>query len=184
MSNNTDDLTLWEEYQLALPLLPESLQHQSQVFTRDHIGTIEKPSPQADYMFTPSLDFLQKDVPDHYALSYWGHGINSFGLNFRYAYGNVAALVQVGFGGAYSDLDENIASWNSLIAVMDDILADSRSHDPADAKCRDFVIAYSDFRDSLMSAPTVTPVLYSRRADGWTSTPVISWEALREAVRT
>lgn len=131
-------------------------------FTPHHLGKLHEPDPESDYMFSPSIKFLSKPVPDRYVLSFWGHGANSYSSNFRLAYGDVAVLFQIGFG-AYEDPESCRKSWNEAVATIDEFLSDIIITPLGGKRVRDTLVASSDFRD--FGASGSGPTLYSRDID-------------------
>jgi hypothetical protein len=73
-SEPVSEPSFWVENELDVPLIPAALLDQHEKFHSTHLGTLREPNPESDYMFRPSLKFLSRSVPDHYVLSFWGHG--------------------------------------------------------------------------------------------------------------
>ncbi|MEV4515423.1 hypothetical protein AB0K00_41515 [Dactylosporangium sp. NPDC049525] len=57
------------------------------------------------YLFEPGFlaDVLAGRAPDYAAVSHAGHGTNSYAVNYHLVHGNLAVLMQVGWGGIYTD---------------------------------------------------------------------------------
>lgn len=144
MSNND---TLWEEDNLSIPRIPQSLMDNLRIFDYTHYGSIAEPSPKSDYMLTDSLSYLTGTVPDQYVLSHWGHGINSYSLNFRFAYGDLALIAQVAYGGAYGDAELQKGLWEDTISIIDKAIDLPLRQPSGEARKRKVIVAYSDFRD-------------------------------------
>ena len=161
-SEQVSEPSFWFEHELNVPLIPETLLDQHEKFHSTHLGTLREPGPESDYMFRPSLKFLSASVPDHYVLSFWGHGANSYSSNFRLAYGDVAVLFQIGFG-VYTDPDSSQALWNEAVAGIDAFLGDIIITPSGETRKRETLVAFSDFRD--FEAGGSGPTLYTRGED-------------------
>lgn len=178
-SEQVSEPSFWVENELNVPLIPAALLDQHEKFHSTHLGTLREPDPESDYMFSPSLKFLSTSVPDHYVLSFWGHGANSYSANFRLAYGDVAVLFQIGFG-AYEDLASCRKSWNAAVAGIDAFLSDIVIKPSGAPRERDTMVAYSDFRLTAEGGPG--PTLYLRGAgNNWN--PGISYKSWEEFQR-
>lgn len=161
-SEPVSEPSFWVENELNVPLIPAALLDQHEKFHSTHLGTLREPGPESDYMFRPSVKFLSKSVPDHYVLSFWGHGANSYSSNFRLAYGDVAVLFQIGFS-AYEDPESCRKSWNEAVAAIDVLLSDIIITPLGEKRVRDTLVASSDFRD--FGASGSGPTIYLRGAD-------------------
>ena len=160
--DNDSEPSFWVENELDVPLIPATLLGRLETFHSTHVGTQREPNPESDYMFRPSLKFLSMKVPDHYVLSFWGHGANSYSANFRLAYGDVAVLFQIGFG-AYTDPNSSQTLWNEAVAGIDMLLKDLIITPIGEPRQREILVAYSNFRD--FEAGGSGPTLYSRGPD-------------------
>lgn len=179
-SEPVSEPSFWFENELNVPLIPEALLDQHEKFHSTHLGTLREPGPESDYMFRPSLKFPSTSVPDHYVLSFWGHGANSYSSNFRLAYGDVAVLFQIGFG-VYTDPDSSQTLWNEAVAGIDAFLSDITTTPRGEPRQRDTLVAFSDFRD--LEGGGSGPTLYRRGPDNhWArQTKYPSWgKFLRE----
>jgi hypothetical protein len=60
------------------------------------------------YMFDEAFaeDILANRVPDYAAVSHAGHGVNSYAINYHLVHGQLAILMQTGWGGVYTDNGE------------------------------------------------------------------------------
>lgn len=161
-TQSVSEPSFWVANELDVPLIPGALIDQHEKFQPTHLGTLREPNPESDYMFRPSLRFLTKQPPDHYVLSFWGHGANSYSSNFRLAYGNVAVLFQIGFG-AYQDPISSRTAWNESVAGIDAFLSDIIITPFREPRIRDTIVAFSNFRD--FEASGSEPTLYSRGTD-------------------
>lgn len=94
------------------------------------------------------------DRTPHFAMSHAGHGVNSYGLNVIAAAGPVAAYVQHGFGGAYSDpvrdREQIAATYERLHHVL---AAADRDDSPAR-----WLLLFSNFRDVCQLVDLHRPV--------------------------
>ncbi len=176
VSEPVSEPSFWSENGLNVPVIPATLLDQHENFHSEHLGTLREPDGDSDYMFEPSLEFLSGSVPDHYVLSFGGHGVNSYSSNFRLAYGDVCVLFQFGFG-VYTDRDSFKRGWNEAVAGIDAFLRDIITTPSGEPRRRDTLVGFSDFRgfEGNGSGPT----LYSRGPDGhwdWDSpTTYRSW---------
>lgn len=176
---NDSEPSFWVENELDIPLIPAALLDQHEKFHSTHLGTLREPNPESDYLFRPSLKFLSEQVPDHYVLSFWGHGANSYSSNFRLAYGDVAVLFQIGFG-AYTDSEFSRSAWNEAVAGIDVFLRAIMMKPRGRPRQRSTIVTYSDFRD--FEASGSGPTLYSRGTDNqWA--PVMTYPSWGEFQR-
>lgn len=81
-------------------------------------ATAAWPLPFQDYMFDGMARMLRGPVPQQFAISHAGHGINSYGLNLRAAVGPVVVMGQVGWGGVYGG-EEDDERWRVLAEGLD-----------------------------------------------------------------
>ncbi len=103
---------------LAVPALPEALQAQLRQRSPWWWSTTESgPEPIEDYLMhmDPAAGYLRGPVTDHSSISHAGHGINSYALTWRLAFGPLAVLVQTPFGGAMSDAAEDAGAQAALL---------------------------------------------------------------------
>jgi hypothetical protein len=177
-SEPASEPSFWFANKLSVPLIPPALHDQHQMFHPNHVGTLLEPDPESDYMLKPSIKFLSQPVPDHYVLSFWGHGANSYSANFRLAYGDVAVLFQIGFG-AYQDPESCGNSWNVAVAGIDAFLSEIITVPSGEPRERNTMVAFSDFRD--FDAGGSGPTIYSRGLDNlWAPQfTYASWGELR-----
>lgn len=173
-SEPASEPSFWAANKLSVPLIPPALLDQHQMFHPNHVGTLLEPDPESDYMLEPSIKFLSQSVPDHYVLSFWGHGANSYSANFRLAYGDVAVLFQIGFG-AYQDPESCGNSWNVAVAGIDAFLSDIITVPSGEPRERNTMVAFSDFR--VIEEGIFGPTIYSRGLDNhWVPhTSFASW---------
>jgi len=166
-----------------MPLAPAPLLNKIKVLNREFIATSSMPEPKSDYLMEPTIEYLQGTIPDQYALSYWGHGMNSYALNFRYAFGSVAAIVQVSYGGAYGNLDKDSKAWNACIDGLNSVLTLNRDEAVSEPSERNYIVAYSNFRwvDRNQAKHGFAPLLFVKEQTGWTIDYSFSaWDQLSE----
>lgn len=87
---------------LAVPRIPAPLVRRLRKHGEWMWSTLpadEQPQAMDDYSL--SSEWLKGEVPDHVTISHAGHGINSYALSLRMAWGPVALIVQAGWGGAF-----------------------------------------------------------------------------------
>lgn len=108
----------------------------------------------ADYMQGPVLALADKPTKPEWAVNHAGHGMNSYGLNFRLLVEDVLIVSQVGFGGAYMTLEQSQNDWNELMASLH-FLFDNAPRDinvPVAPQLK-AVLRYSEFRGSALMLP-------------------------------
>ncbi len=161
-----DAISQWhrDKFKLNLPVAPVALRGDITMFDPNHVGTIEEPDPQSDYLAKPSMAYLLGDVPDQWVISYWGHGINSYSRNFRFAYGDVAIFAQTHFGG-YGDLDKMKRRWNAVVEVLSVYLRTVQNAPRGPEKARSRLLYYSSFRPLGSSD---APLWMANNGDEWT----------------
>jgi hypothetical protein len=138
-------------------------------------GTQPLPGPMEDYMFLGIIDYLQGPIPDQYVVNHAGHGVNSYSLNFRYALGELAVLMQVGYGGAYGDVKEDAKRWDECVDHIGNVML----LNPEDRKeglwQRKYLLLYSDFRFEKH----IQLLVY--RNEKWTELPLVAtWDDVYE----
>jgi hypothetical protein len=126
------------------------------------------PTAFDDYRFHEVAgEYLLGPVPDHFSLSYDGHGVNSYALTVRFALGELACIVQIGYGGAYGDQELERETWLDAVALLNRLreAAEAGASVRADQgvasdgvggfanvpRQRTLVYAFSDFRINLES---------------------------------
>lgn len=188
-STDTSDATdssagvhLWNQDHLLVPAAPAGLLDSIQVFDYSQVGTLDTPGAKSDYLLDPSTEYLRSEVPDQYVLSYWGHGINSYALSFRFAFGSIAGLVQIGCGGAYGNIDTQAAAWNACMRDIDQITVRARTVAlDARPRQRSTLLVYSDFRElqGTNDIQVGAPAVKRCSPDGWESHYTFTtWNAL------
>lgn len=109
----------------------------------------EQPSELDDYLF--QTDWLNGMVPDHVTLSQGGHGIRSYALTLRMAWGPVAIAVQEFWGGFDPSEDEAACVAQMFFAVrrvIKELGTPAPAADPS-PRFRPIVVTYSGLRDGL-----------------------------------
>ena len=165
---------------LAVPQVPKALKDLIEAKGDWWWATNDGPKPHEDYLLE-SVEVLQRPVADHVAISHAGHGLNSYGLNWRQAYGPVAFLVQTGWGGGLSDNARAIGRQAELFARTSQLvkILEEQGTEPGATRIRRLNITASDFRG----------VLQCQRWNGalaqWEPVPLdddAPWEDLEELV--
>jgi hypothetical protein len=111
--------------------------------------------PFSLYMFDAVEDLVDHwDRAPLFAMSHAGHGVNSYGLNVITAAGPVAACVQHGFGGAYSDPVEDLEQIAATYARLHQVLA---AADGDDSPAR-WLLLFSNFRGICQLVDLDSPV--------------------------
>lgn len=130
-------------------------------FGSGHWATIPYPTPWEDYWFQPrnsetldwgTIEYFKHFPEEQFAITYAGHGINSYGLNLRIVYGEVAILGQVGWGGAYGDPEKDKQSWSDMVFLIDQVL------DKVKPRIKEtqvkYILGLSNFRGDLFMQDT------------------------------
>ncbi|WP_406291340.1 hypothetical protein [Embleya sp. NBC_00896] len=88
---------------LAIPPVPDALRNQ--LAPRDRWLFATRGMRAFDmYMFERyPIEAVAEAVPDYFAVSHAGHGVNSYALNYHLVYGPLALFVQLPWGGVYMD---------------------------------------------------------------------------------
>ena len=133
----------------GLPLPPVPMRLQDALRTRSDWCWSTKPiDPMAMYMFardpTFIVDVLHDRVEDYVAISHAGHGINSYAINYHLVHGDLAVLMQVGYGGFEMDNPRNAEKLAGHWAQIAEMLATPPG--PRTAAQQRMVIIYSDLR--------------------------------------
>jgi hypothetical protein len=138
-------------------------------------GTQPLPSPIEDYLFLDILDYLRGPIPDQFVLNHAGHGVNSYSLNFRYALGDLAILMQVGYGGGYMNNKKAAEHWNDCVNHIGDLMFLNPDNRREGLWKRKYLLVYSSFRSEIGLRLLVL------RDDNWTELPLVeSWEDVHE----
>jgi hypothetical protein len=81
--------------------------------------------PYHMYMWHPQFveDVLADRVADYVAACHWGHGANSYMINYHLVYGRLAVIMQTPWGGVYTDnareARDLAGHWARLAAILD-----------------------------------------------------------------
>lgn len=138
-------------------------------------GTQPLPSPIEDYLFLDILNYLKGPIPDQYVLNHAGHGVNSYSLNFRYALGDLAVLMQVGFGGGYMNQEKSAKRWNDCVNQIGDVMLLNPDNRKEGLRQRKYLLLYSSFRSEIGLRLLVL------RDNIWTELPLVkSWDDVHE----
>lgn len=174
----SDDI-LWHKHSLLTPAIPRGLQNTVRVYDITHVATAETPAPMDDYRYDITLNYLQTVIPDQYSISHAGHGLNSYALNFRLVYGDLALLVQTAFGGVYGDLDDDKAAWNEYMAKLKPALARVSNNGSSEPKQRKVLVSFSNFREQAGEGMQGLPVFRVNKDGVWgDSAALASWDAI------
>lgn len=98
-----DLIAAFSDCGLGVPYIPVALRPTLRRVDEWWWATEGDPVERLDDYQGSSVDYLSGPVPDHVAVSHGGHGLNSYALTWRMAYGPVAIFVQAPWGGALSD---------------------------------------------------------------------------------
>jgi ribonuclease HI len=94
---------LFENAELTLPPVPKELQPALRRVDEWAYASRDI-TPMDMYMFGRYLvEAVTSDIGDYVAFSHAGHGTNSYAINYHLVLGPLALFVQVGWGGAYMD---------------------------------------------------------------------------------
>jgi hypothetical protein len=165
----------YSESLLEIPPIAHEFEKRMRYFGEYDFGTQPLPGPMEDYMFLGIIDYLKGPIPDQYVVNHAGHGVNSYSLNFRYALGELAVLMQVGYGGAYGDVKEDAKRWDECVDHIGNVML----LNPEDRKeglwQRKYLLLYSDFRFENH----IQLLVY--RNEKWTELPLVAtWDDVYE----
>jgi len=139
----------FENKSLEYPMLTFEFEEEITEFGYWHWATQPFPNRMQDYSLLESVEYLKGPVPDQYSLNHAGHGINSYSINFRHVFGNIAIFAQSSYGGIYMSEREQVNGWDELQVRVTHILLD-HVHigvgEKNEIKVRKFLIVYSRFR--------------------------------------
>jgi hypothetical protein len=96
------------------------------------------------YMF--EVELVARQLIEHgkfFAMSHAGHGVNSYGLNLVTAQGPVAAFVQHGYGGAYTDPVRALIDINATFSRLHVLMRAVQDELPSGPR---WLLTYSSFR--------------------------------------
>jgi hypothetical protein len=125
---------------LAFPYVPPFAVDQLHVQDPATFTTFEVDRKEL-YLMLGVLDELLKPLQEpRFAVSYWGHGMNSYAWTVRLERPGLRMVLQRGYGGVYpsSDQDEQLAQIFSLSRQLDLLVPHSRE--------RDIVVVFSRMR--------------------------------------
>ncbi len=153
---------------------------------------LDEPNPLEDYLWwpEPAGSCLRSPVPDHVTVAHAGHGLNSYALTWRLAFGPLAVRVQSAYGGIDSSDAEDVAEQaslfrrvSSLVAAVDEVRFPF-SHTP---RMRAICVEVSTLRGVR------TALRWDGQAGAWTSllgdgadelSDHAWWEQIERAVRS
>ena len=159
---------------LEIPPLAHEFEKRMGYFGAFNFGTQPSPSPIEDYLFLDILDYLKGPLPDQYVLNHAGHGVNSYSLNFRYALGDLAVLMQVAYGGAYGDTTKDAKNWDDCVNHIGDIMLLNPEGYKEGLWQRKYILLYSNFRGDHLN-------LLTFRDGSWVEIPLVkTWEEAKE----
>lgn len=139
-----------EENDMYVPMIPSGLSELLRQFDELFWSTQPFPSPMQDYSLE-SQKYLRGSIPDQYSITHWGHGVNSYSLNFRFALGDLAILSQVAWFGVYNDSEVCIDNWNKMAQELDELIQLKNRKYSNEIRSRRYLIIASNFR--LPTAP-------------------------------
>jgi hypothetical protein len=166
---------VWNDQLLELPPIAHEFEKRIRLYGNLDFGTQPLPAGEEDYRFDRVIDYLKGPIPDQYAVSHWGHGINSYSLNFRYALGDLAVLMQVGYGGVYGNAEQDAKVWDECVNRIGDIMILNPENRKEGLWQRKYLIQFSNFRINPQ------PHLWVYRNSTWTELPLVeNWHDLDE----
>ena len=165
----------WNDELLEIPPIAHEFEKRIRFYGNMDFGTQPLPGSLRDYLILDIIDYLKGPIPDQYAVSYAGHGINSYALNFRYALGDLAIMMQVGYGGAYGDLEKDRKLWDECVDRIGNIMLLNPDDRKEGLWRRKYLILFSNFRfDNHLS-------LLVLKDETWIEVPLVkSWDDLDE----
>jgi hypothetical protein len=152
-------LNVWSRSGLGQPFVPPLFADELRMLDEWSWGCVpstaraEAPlgDPMAAYMLAPEVDrFLDGDWRPRFHVCHWGHGVNSYSINYVVVTDRVAAFAQTGWGGVYMEAHRAAARVIELGADLEQVFAfaDSVEHWPPGR----LLLVHSDFRGH--AAPT------------------------------
>jgi hypothetical protein len=118
----------FNEAGLPVPPIPVPLRSSLNEKDRWLWTTLARHQPDRKLDYFCDATWLEKPVPDHVTVSHGGHGINSYALTVRMAWGPLAVIVQDHWGGAYGTprdegrLAELFANLRDLLRTVDETM--------------------------------------------------------------
>lgn len=119
-------------------------------------STQDSPTNWQDFSFGKQLlEYMSGPVPEQFSVNHTGHGMNSYALTTRLALGQLSAVIQVGWGGAYSNGNDT-QHWNSTMDSLNSVtelfyeqFSKLPSHEFDTPWQRKYALFYSDIRAVL-----------------------------------
>lgn len=167
----------------SLEYPPLTLEFEEEITEFGHWNWATQPFPtrMQDYSLIESVEYLKGPVPDQYSLNHAGHGINSYSLNFRHVFGNLAIFAQSSYGGVYMSSGAQARDWDELQLVLTTIILDSAHigvSEKNEIKVRKYLIVYSDLRYGD------APELWQNNEGTWVHVETVrSWEDVSEFLK-
>lgn len=155
----SDMATSFRRSGLELPALPPFLTDRLRRWSEWFWATQPMPLSIEDYYMGAAKDYIHGPIPDQLAVSHAGTGGNSYALNLRLAAGDLALLVQCGWGGAFGGA-EDTAHWNACMRDTSQLLELFDISPTTSTDERRFTVTYSNFREGAWE-------LGHLDADGW-----------------
>jgi hypothetical protein len=160
---------------LELPPIAHEFEKRMRYFGGHDFGTQPLPGPIEDYLLLDVVEYLKGPIPDQYVVNHAGHGVNSYSLNFRYALGDLAVLMQVAYGGAYGDQNKDAKHWDECVNQIGDIMLLNPENYQEGLRQRKYLLLYSNFRFEQHLR------FFALRNKEWTELPLVnSWEDAKE----
>ena len=152
---------MFDEWGLPTPPIPTRFQSSLQEVEPQCFATNDLTSGPM-YLFGTELplQLLQAQLDDFVAISFGGHGVNSYALSYLLVDGPLAVFLQTGWGGVYKDAEASTSAWRFLVSHVERLLqaAEKRAvvhdRDPAER----LLVVNSDFRGGGVWAPVAVPM--------------------------
>jgi hypothetical protein len=158
-------MRLFQKAGLAFPAIPEELAPQLKERGKWLFSTREiRVSP---YVLDDYVEEAEKNPVDDYAvLAHSGHGVNSYAIQYYLVHGVLRMFLHLGWGGVYSDADEDAAKIRGCFSLANIIVPEAQAigrFEPGDR----LTLVGSDFYGSYWLPPGES----RRRKAGDSTTP-------------
>jgi hypothetical protein len=141
---------MFNEWDLPAPPIPTRFQASLQE-VGPHFATSDV-TPLAMYLFETELplQLLQGRLEDFVAVSFAGHGVNSYALSYFLVDGPLALFLQTHWGGVYTDVEMAASAWRLLVSHVERLLQAAQARPAVDARdpAERLLVVNSDFRGS------------------------------------
>jgi hypothetical protein len=129
---------------LGVPHVPLALRRRLKMRDTWWWATEETPEPMEDYLLR-SVELLKGVVADHVSVSHAGHGVNSYALTWRLAFGPLAMIVQAPWGGGFSDEGRDVGDQAAMFRNASLIVKklENREESPSEPRVRNFLVIVS-----------------------------------------